>query len=124
VDRILPSTGFPALAYFAAVIVLLNVAPHLPTRGELTLVGVAALAGGSWCAANFWRCRHAHCLITSTGWLALSGLAFVEAIPGHSVIGGNEQTVFLAILAAGIAFEVVWRAARGTNAVTRELADR
>jgi len=118
VDRVLPSTGFPALAYFAAVVVLLNLAPHLPTRGELALDGLAALAGGGWCAANFWRCRHAHCLITGTGWLALSGFAFVEAIMGRSVIGGNEQIVFLAVLAAGIAFEVAWRIARGTNAVT------
>jgi hypothetical protein len=124
VDRVLPSTGLPALAYFAAVVVLLNVASHLPARGELALVGVAALAGGGWCAANFWRCRHAHCLITGTGWVALSGFAFVEAILGHSVIGGNEQIVFLAILAAGIAFEAGWRLTRGTNAVTRELADR
>jgi hypothetical protein len=84
--------------------------------------GLAALAAGAWCALNFWRCRHAHCAVTSSGWLALSVLAFTEAALGHSLIGGDEQPVFLAVLAAGLVFEVVWRCLRGTNAVGRRHA--
>lgn len=120
VDRLLPRTGLPLALYFAAVIALLMVAPHLPVRAELALDGLAALAGGAWCGANFWRCRHAHCLVTSTGWLGLSGFAFVEATLGRSLIGGNEQPVFLAVLGAGILFEVAWYLLRGTNALTRQ----
>jgi hypothetical protein len=119
VDRVLPRSGLPVLAYFAAIVVVLNLAPHLPSRAGLALDGVAALLGGGWCATNFWRCRHAHCLITSAGWLPVSGLAFVEAVIGRSLIGGNEQIVFLAVLGAGIAFEAAWQLTHGSNAVTR-----
>lgn len=118
VDRVLPRAGWPVVAYFVAVFVMVSLASHVPNRAGLALVGVAGFAGGGWCAANFWRCRHAHCLITSTGWLALSGLAFVETVIGHSVIGNTEQIVFVGVLAVGIAFEILWRLVHGTNAVT------
>jgi hypothetical protein len=49
---------------------------------------------------------------------ALSILAFTEAGLGHSLIGGNEQPAFLAVLAAGLIFECAWSWARGSNAVT------
>lgn len=123
VDRVLPRTGLPAVLYFGAVIALLMVAPHLPVRAELAVDGLAALVGGGWCGVNFWRCRHAHCLVTSAGWLGLSGFAFVEAGLGRSLIHGYEQPVFLAVLGAGIVFEVAWYLLRGTNALTRRDRD-
>jgi hypothetical protein len=107
----------PALLYYAAVAGLLNLAPHLPERGDLAIDGLAALAGAAWCGLNFWRCRHAHCVVTSTGWMALSLLAFTGAGLGRSLIGGNEQPVFLVVLAGAVAFEVAWSLAHGTNAV-------
>jgi hypothetical protein len=116
-DRVLPRTGVPAMAYFAAVIVLLVIAPQLPLRWELAIDAFAALAAGSWCGLNFWRCRHAHCLVTGVGWLVLSGFAFVEAGLGHSVIQGNEQLVFLGVLVLALVFEGVWYLARGSNAL-------
>jgi hypothetical protein len=114
-DRLLPRTGWPVFLYFAVVAGLISLAPHLPERADLAADGLAALAAGAWCALNFWRCRHAHCVVTSTGWLALSVLAFAEAGLGHSVIGGDEQPVFLAVLAVAVAFEAVWSCARGTR---------
>jgi hypothetical protein len=105
------------VACFAAVIGLLILAPHLPMRADLAADGLAALAGSAWCGLNFWRCRHAHCAVTGAGWLALSALAFFGAGLGHSLIGGYEQPVFLAVLAAALAFEATWRWARGTSAV-------
>jgi hypothetical protein len=78
--------------------------------------------GTTGCSArrlNFWWCRHAHCVVTSMGWLALSVLAFTQAGLGRSPIGGDEQLVFLAVLAAGAGFEAVWCCARGTRAVAR-----
>lgn len=116
VDRVL-TTG-PALAVLLVVVVLLNVAPHLPPRAGLAADGLAALCAGGWCSLNFWRCRHAHCLVTGTGWVALAALGFAESGLGHSVIGGYEEPVFLGILAAGLIFEASWFVARRTNAVT------
>jgi hypothetical protein len=84
---------------------------------SMAVDGLAALAAAAWCGLNFWRCRHAHCIVTSTGWAALSLLAFTEAGLGRSLIGGNEQPVFLVVLAAAVAFEVGWRLARGTSAI-------
>jgi hypothetical protein len=118
VDRLLPATGIPLVLFFGAAVAVLLVAPLAPKSGELALDGVAALAAGSWCALNFWRCRHAHCLITGAGWLALAALAFAEAGLGHSVIGGDEQLVFLVVLAAALVFEAAWTRWRGTNSVT------
>ena len=117
VDRIQPRTGVSCALYIVAVIALLSIAPHLPVRAGLAVDGLAALAAGSWCVLNFWRCRQAHCVIDGVGWLGLALLAFVGAGLGHSVIGGHEQSVFLGVLVAALAFEGVWCLTRGTNAV-------
>ena len=37
VDRLLPRTGWAAALYCAAVVALLNIAPHLPERGNLAV---------------------------------------------------------------------------------------
>jgi len=120
IDRILPASGAPVTLYYAAVIALLMLAPYLPKRAELAVDGLAALAAAAWCCANFWRCRHAHCGVTGTGWFALATFTFVEVGIGHSVIGGYEQPAFLGILLTGLAFEAYWYLTRGTNAVTRQ----
>lgn len=120
VDRILPTTGAPVVAYFAAVVALLLLAGSLPQRAGLGVDGIAAAAAGLWCGANFWRCRHAHCAVTSVGWVLLGLFAFVEAAIGHSLIGGDEQPVFIAILVAGLAFEAYWKVRAGTNALGRK----
>jgi len=119
VDRLLPRTGAAAVLFYAAVIALLNIAPKLPERGDLAVVGLAAMAGAAWCGLNFWRCRHAHCIVTSAGWAALGVLAFTGAGLGRSLIGGDEQPVFLAVLGAGVLFEAAWRLARGSNSIGR-----
>ncbi len=118
VDRILPRTGLPAVAYFAAVIGLLGLAQILPAPAYLAVDAVAFLAGGAWCALNFWRCRHAHCLLTGSGWLLLALFAAAEAGLGRSLMGGDEQLVFLVILAMGLIFEGAWYLVRRDNAVT------
>jgi hypothetical protein len=117
VDAIMPSTGLPLVAFYTAVAILLNVGLLLPKRLDLLSIGVASLAAGSWCAVNFWRCRHAHCLITGPSWLALAGFALVEAGLGRSLMRGDEALAFLGILAAGLAFECVWFCATGTHAI-------
>ena len=116
-DRLLPRSGVPTVACYAAVVGLLILAPRLPMAAALAADGLAALAAGAWCGLNFWRCRHAHCAVTSAGWLALSVLAFTGAALGHSLISGYEQPVFLAVLAAGLVFEAAWSWLRGSNAI-------
>jgi hypothetical protein len=120
VDRFLPRTGLPCLFFLLAVVALLNLAPHLPARGQLGVEGIAFAAAGGWCALNFWRCRQAHCLISGFGWLALSVLTFIETGIGHSVIGGNEEPAFLGVLAIALVFEGAWYLAHRTNAVGPE----
>src|SRR6266700_872607 len=117
VDRLLPSTGFSLGIFFGAVVALLLIAPLFPKPSELVLDGVAALAAGTWCALNFWRSRQAHCVVTAVGWLGLAPFIFLEAAIGRSVIGGDEQLVFLAVLAGGLGFEAAWYIRLGTNAV-------
>jgi hypothetical protein len=115
----MPRSGISLVVFFAAVIALLNVGLVLSARLDLVATGVASLAAGSWCAANFWRCRHAHCMITGAGWVALAGFAFLEAALGRSLIHGDEGLVFLAVLGAGLLFECMWYLTHGTNAVSR-----
>jgi len=117
VDRFLPRAGWPAVIYFAGVTGLLGLAQLLPPPAYLVVDAVAFLAGGTWCALNFWRCRQAHCLLTGSGWLLLALLAAAEAGLGHSLIGGDEQLVFLAILAVGLGFECIWYLVHRDNAV-------
>jgi hypothetical protein len=99
------------------VVGLLNVAGHISAQPSLVVVGLAGLAAGGWCSLNFWRCRHAHCLITGPGWLAFGVFALVEALLGHSLIAGYEQPVFLSILAVAVLFEISWYLSHHTNAV-------
>jgi hypothetical protein len=117
VDRWLPRSGAECVLYFAVVAGLLSLAPHLPVRGDLALEASAFLAAGSWCALNFWRCRQVHCLLTGAGWLALGALTLGEVALGHSLAHGYEQLIFLAVLAAGVAFEAAWAFLTRTNAL-------
>jgi hypothetical protein len=118
IDRMMPRSGLSFVVFFAVIIALLNVGVILPRRLDLVAIGVASLTAGSWCAVNFWRCRHAHCVITGAGWLALAGFSFLEAGLGHSLIHGDEGLAFLGVLLLGLAFEGAWYVARGTNAVS------
>jgi hypothetical protein len=69
----------------AVVVGLLSVAAQFSVRPALVVDGLAGLAAGGWCSLNFWRCRHAHCLITGPGWLAFGVFALAKAIVGHSL---------------------------------------
>ncbi|MGH3632176.1 MAG: hypothetical protein ACRDRL_32640 [Sciscionella sp.] len=116
-DRVLPRAGWANL-YFVGVVGLWIWSAHLVGRPGLAMAAVASFAGGSWCAVNFWRCRHAHCVVTGAGWLVLAALAAVEALLGHSLINGFEGVAFVAVLGTGMLFEFGWYLAWGTSAVT------
>lgn len=92
-------------------------ATGLPLRWELAMDALASLMGGTWCAVNFWRCRHAHCLVTGLGWLALGGLSLAEVGIDRSLIGGYEEGAFYGVLAVGILFEWLWVKTHGSHAM-------
>ena len=117
VDRIRLGNA-PAVGVVIVVVALLNVAAHLSVDPALAVDGLAGLAAGGWCSLNYWRCRHAHCLVTGPGWLAFGVFAFVEAGIGHSLIDGYEQPAFIGILGVAVIFELSWYLARRTNAIT------
>jgi hypothetical protein len=116
VDRIRLGNA-AAVGVLVVVIALLSLAARLPVRAGLVTDGLAGLAAGGWCSLNFWRCRHAHCLLTGPGWLAFGVFALVEAALGHSLIGGYEQPAFMGILAVAVIFEVTWYLLHRTNAI-------
>ncbi len=103
--------------FWGGFIAAVNLAPHLPVRDDLLVTAIATLIGGGWCSLNFWRCRHAHCLVTGGGWLALSLFSFAEAGLGRSLVSGREPLAQDAVLAAALLFEALWAWARGSKAV-------
>ena len=119
VDLVLP-TGVAERVYFAVVAALVIAAPFLPTRPGLAVGALAALAASTWCLANFWRCREAHCIVTGGGWAALFALEMVELGIGRSVLRGAESSAFAAILVIGLVFECGWQVAFGSNVLTRD----
>ncbi|MGH3494164.1 MAG: hypothetical protein ACRDQ1_13175, partial [Sciscionella sp.] len=120
-DRVLPRGG-AASAFFVAIFVLVGLAARLPVRADLTVAGLAAGAAGAWCSVNFWRCRHAHCVVTGAGWLVLAGIDVVGAVLGYSLLGGFGGVAFLAVLATGVLFELGWSLRTGTHAIARRSA--
>jgi uncharacterized membrane protein YfcA len=120
VDRVVPRQGIGFVLYWVVVFALeYAVAPHLPVRERLVVEAMAALAAGVWCGVNFWRCRHAHCLVSGPGWLALGVLGIAGALVGHSVVGGFDQIAFFGVLVVAVVFEAAWRSTQETNAVWR-----
>jgi hypothetical protein len=71
----------------------------------------------TYCLTNFLRCREVHCIVTGVGWLVLAAVAVWGALAGEDI----RRTVwdaFLAVTIGGFAFELVWKAIRGSNALT------
>lgn len=107
-----------SIGVLVVVIGLLNLAAHLSVRQALFVYGLTGFAAGGWCLLNFWRCRHAHCLITGPGWLTFAAFALIEATLGRSVIDGNEEGLFFGILGVAVLFEIGWYARYRTNAIS------
>jgi hypothetical protein len=49
--------------------------------------------------------------------LTLAEFVLIEVGLGRSLINGYEGLVFLAVQVAGLAFEAIWTAVHGTNAI-------
>lgn len=90
----------------------------LPPSGGLALAGVYFLAAGTYCALNLWRCREAHCAVTSIGW-SLCGLLAFAAIAAEVHWLGPLWVAYLAISLIGWAFEATWSSRHGNNVLGR-----
>ena len=84
--------------------------------GGLLVEATFFLVAGTYCLANFARCREAHCIVTGLGWSALA-IAGIVAVLVERDIRGSAWIAFLIIALAGHGFEGVWKAAHGSNAV-------
>lgn len=70
--------------------------------------GYVVLIAG-YCLLNFWACREAHCALTGPGFAATGLLGLVAVVfPGMGLSWYRADivlVVFLAVMAAGYAFE-------------------
>ena len=71
-------------------------------------------AYGTYCLANFARCREAHCIVTGIGWLILAAVALGGALTGQGSLS-QVWTAFLIVFVLGHGFELVWAATRHTH---------
>ncbi len=92
---------------------------HLGGVAGLWLAAVYFAVYGAYCMANFARCREAHCSITGPGWFALGITAAVSAAVGADDLSAL-WAAFVAIAVLGHGIEAIWRAARGTNRLSRQ----
>ena len=90
---------------------------RLGPEAGLTLVAAYLIIHATHCLANFLRCREAHCIVTGTGWLVLAGVAAGGALTQQDVRSAVWDA-FLAVTIAGFGFEFVWKAIRGSSALT------
>jgi hypothetical protein len=84
--------------------------------GGLGLEGAFFLIAGTYCLANFLRCREAHCIVTGLGWSALAVITLTAVVAGRDVRSG-AWIAFLAIAVVGHGFEALWKMAHGSNAL-------
>jgi hypothetical protein len=101
---------------FLTVAVAWAVTSALGFPGGLLLQGAFFVVAGTYCLANFARCREAHCVVTGLGWSALA-IASVWAVVARHDIRGGAWTAFLVIALAGHGFEAIWKARHGSNAL-------
>jgi hypothetical protein len=104
--------GCWAIPVGAAVFLISNSMGRL----GLYLSGLYFLAYGTYCLANFARCREAHCIITAVGWGVLAVVALVAAVMRldwlHPI-----WNAFLIVFVVGHGFELIWSATRHTHAL-------
>lgn len=90
-------------------------------RDGLVIASVWVLVSGSYCLANFWCCREAHCVVTGGGWTALGLLGLAAGVaPGDAlsfVHIGVVVAVYLVVLAAGYSFQAVIAARTGSHSL-------
>jgi hypothetical protein len=101
---------FLTVAVAAAASVLLGAVAGLAVEAAFFLVA------GTYCLANFARCREAHCIVTGVGWSALALVSAAAAIVGRDV-RSEAWIAFVVITVLGHGFEAIWTSVHGSNAL-------
>jgi hypothetical protein len=106
-----------AVAFFAA-------AGAVGGRGGLAISSVWLMVAGTYCLANFWHCREAHCAVTGPGWTLAAALGVAAAITPGTALSWYRVTaqaiVFVVILAVGYGLEQAVAARTGRRALRQE----
>lgn len=97
-----------ATAWFASTL--------LGSVGGLYLEAAFFLVAGTYCLANFARCREAHCIVTGLGWSALAVIG-AAAIAVSRDVREDAWIAFLVLALVGHGFEAIWTMIRGSNAL-------
>ena len=84
--------------------------------GGLLVEAAFFVVAGTYRLANFARCREAHCVVTGIGWPVLT-IASVVGVLAERDIRAGTWLAFLVIALVGYAFEAVWKAGHGSNAL-------
>ena len=101
---------------FVTVAAAFAVSTALGAVGGLLVEAAFFLVAATYCLANFARCREAHCIVTGVGWSALAVASLAALLAGRD-IRESAWTAFLVIAVVGHAFEGVWKAGHGSNAL-------
>jgi hypothetical protein len=116
----------PTVRGVAGVVVavaFLTAAAAVGGRGGVAIASAWVAVAGTYCLANFWRCRETHCAVTGPGWTLAAALGFAAALaPGPSLAWYRvnvETMVFVVILAAGYGLEYVVAARTGRRVLGR-----
>jgi hypothetical protein len=102
------------VAFFAA-------AAAVGGRAGVAIASIWVAIAGTYCLANFWRCRETHCAVTGPGWALAALLGFAAALAPEAALAwyrvSVETIVFVVILAAGYGLEYLVAARTGRRAL-------
>ena len=101
---------------FVTVAAVAAISTLLGAVGGLVVEAAFFLLTGTYCLANFIRCREAHCIVTGVGWSVLALAAATAAVTGRDVRSG-AWIAFLALAVLGHGFEAIWKLVHGSNAL-------
>jgi hypothetical protein len=114
----------PAVRGVAGVVVTVvffAAAAAVGGRAGVAITSTWVAIAGTYCLANFWQCREAHCAITGPGWTLAAVLGFAAALaPGAALAWYHVNVatiVFVVILAAGYGLEYLVAARTGRRAL-------
>ena len=103
-----------AVAFFAA-------AGVVGGRAGVAIASVWVAVAGTYCLANFWHCREAHCAVTGPSWTLAALLGFAAAVTPGAGLSWYRVTaaavVFVVVLAAGYGLEHLVAARTGRRAL-------
>jgi hypothetical protein len=101
---------------FVTVAVVAVLSAGLGPVAGLVVEAAFFLVAGTYCLANFSRCREAHCIVTGIGWSVLA-LVCATAVTLSRDVRSSAWIAFIVMAIAGHGFEAIWKQVHGSNAL-------